>query len=69
MTDFNKAIDFPAGYNIKVYLTFSSSHKLHPPSITTLNTDRSICQEGDIGYPHKICFISLEENCDYYLQL
>ena len=56
MTDFNKAIDLPACYNVRGYLTWYFSHKLHSPSITTLNTHKSICQEDDISCPHKICF-------------
>ena len=35
MTSFNKVIEMTAGYNVKGYLTWSSSHKTHPPSITT----------------------------------
>ena len=42
MTGFNKAIDVPAVYNVKGYITWSSSHKLHSPSITILNTEKSI---------------------------
>ena len=57
MTDFNKVIDFPAGYNIKRYLTWSSSHKLYPPSITTLDKDKIIYQEGYIDCTHKIYFL------------
>ena len=33
-----------------------------------MNTYTRICQEGDIGCPHKIVF-SLEDNSYYYLQL
>ena len=69
MTGFNKSIYFPAGYNVRGYLTWSLTHKIYPPSITTLNINESICKEGDIGYPHTICFFSLEENYDYYFQL
>ena len=58
MTYFDKRIDSPAGYNVKGYLNWYSSHKLHPPSITTLNTDECICQEGDIGCSRKILLFS-----------
>ena len=54
MTYFNKTIDSPTGYNVKGYLNWYSSHKFHPPSITTLNIDARICEEDDIGCPHKI---------------
>ena len=54
MIDFNKSIDLSEFYDVRVYLTWSLTHNLYPPSITTLNTDEIICKEGDIGYPYKI---------------
>ena len=42
--DLNELISFPEDYNIKVYLTWSSSHKMHPSSITYLNGSKNIEQ-------------------------
>ena len=56
MTDFASAVALPNGYRVKVYLTWSSSHKLYPPSVATFNTNRCLRFRNDIGCPHKICF-------------
>ena len=69
MTQFASAVALPNGYRVKGYLTWSSFHKLYPPSVATFNTRRSLLLNNDIGCPHKICFFSLEKDYDYYLQL
>ena len=69
MTQFASAVALPNGYRVKGYLTWSSFHKLYPPSVATFNTSRSLLLNNDIGCPHKICFFSLGKDYDYYLQL
>ena len=69
MTQFASAVALPNGYRVKGYLTWSSCHKLHPPSVATFNTSRSLLLNNNIGCPHKICFFSLGKDYDYYLQL
>jgi len=69
MTEFASAVALPNGYRVKGYLTWSSCHKLYPPSVATFNTNRRLRFHNDIGCPHKICFFSLEKDYDYYLQL
>ena len=39
MTEFASPVALSNGYRVKGYLTWSSSHRLYPPSITTFNTD------------------------------
>ena len=56
MTEFVRAIALTNSYKVKGYLTWSSSHRLYPSSITTFNTDERILRRGNIGCPHKICF-------------
>ena len=56
MTAFSRVIALPNGYRVKGYLTWSLSHRLYHPPITTFNTDDRLLRRLDIGCPHKICF-------------
>ena len=69
-TMINEVLDLD-NYTVCGYLTWSTYHFLNCLSVTKLRDEENYIMEGprDEVYPRKICFFSLEQFQDYYLQL
>ena len=63
----NEALDYDQ-CTVRGYLTWSTYHSLSCPSVTKLGVGNRNNSSYEV-FPQNICFFSLEQFQDYYLQL